>query len=46
MLDLFRIWFGAALRLFRTRQNLMLENLRIPGQGGRDSEVIPVSIPK
>jgi len=32
MLDLFRIWFGAALRLFRTRQNLMLENLALRQQ--------------
>ena len=29
MLNLFRIWFGAALRFFRTRQNLMLENLAL-----------------
>jgi predicted DCC family thiol-disulfide oxidoreductase YuxK len=32
MLDLFRIWFGAALRFFRTRQNLMLENLALRQQ--------------
>ena len=32
MLDPFRIWFGAALRLFRTRQNLMLENLALRQQ--------------
>jgi hypothetical protein len=32
MLNLFRIWFGAALRFFRTRQNLMLENLALRQQ--------------
>ena len=32
MLDLFRIWFGAALRFFRTRQHLMLENLALRQQ--------------
>jgi len=32
MLELFRIWFGAALRFFRTRQNLMLENLALRQQ--------------
>ena len=32
MLDLFRIWFGAAFRFFRTRQNLMLENLALRQQ--------------
>jgi hypothetical protein len=32
MLDLFQIWFGAALRFFRTRQNLMLENLALRQQ--------------
>jgi putative transposase len=32
MFDLFRIWFGAALRFFRTRQNLMLENLALRQQ--------------
>ena len=32
MLDLFRIWFGAALRFFRRRQNLMLENLALRQQ--------------
>jgi hypothetical protein len=32
MLDLFWIWFGAARRFFRTRQNLMLENLALRQQ--------------
>jgi hypothetical protein len=32
MLDPFRIWFGAALRFFRTRQSLMLENLALRQQ--------------
>jgi putative transposase len=32
MLDLFRIWLGAVLRFFRTRQNLMLENLALRQQ--------------
>jgi predicted DCC family thiol-disulfide oxidoreductase YuxK len=32
MLDLFRIWSGAALRFFRTRQHLMLENLALRQQ--------------
>ena len=32
MLDLFQIWFGAALRFFRPRQNLMLENLALRQQ--------------
>src|SRR5438552_6977883 len=32
MLDLIRIWFGAVLRFFRTRQNLMLENLALRQQ--------------
>jgi hypothetical protein len=32
MLDLFRIWFGAALRFFRMRQDLMLENLALRQQ--------------
>jgi hypothetical protein len=32
MLDLFRVWFGAAFRFFRTRQNLMLENLALRQQ--------------
>ena len=32
MHDLFRIWFGAALRFFRTRQDLLLENLALRQQ--------------
>ena len=32
MFDLFRTCFGAALRFFRTRQNLMLENLALRQQ--------------
>ena len=32
MLDLFRIWFGAALRFFVPCQNLMLENLALRQQ--------------
>ncbi len=32
MLDLFRIWFGAALRFLRTRQHLLLENLALRQQ--------------
>ena len=32
MFDLFRIWFGVALRFFRTRQDLMLENLALRQQ--------------
>ncbi len=32
MFDLFRIWFGAVLRFFRTRQNLMLENIALRQQ--------------
>ena len=29
MFDLFRLWLGAVLRLFRTRRSLMLENLAL-----------------
>jgi putative transposase len=32
MFDLFRIWLGAALRFFRARQDLMLENLALRQQ--------------
>ena len=32
MFDLFRLWFGAVLRLFRTRRSLMLENLALRQQ--------------
>src|ERR1700730_5607694 len=32
MLDLYRLWFGARLRLFRTRRSLMLENLALRQQ--------------
>lgn len=32
MFDLLRIWFGAALRFFHTRHNLMLENLALRQQ--------------
>src|ERR1039458_5600539 len=32
MFDLFCLWFGAALRIFRNRQNLLLENLALRQQ--------------
>jgi len=32
MFDLFCLWFGAALRIFRSRQNLLLENLALRQQ--------------
>jgi hypothetical protein len=32
MLDLYRIWFGAVFRMFRTRRSLMLENLALRQQ--------------
>src|SRR5664279_6458073 len=32
MFDLFRLWLGAVLRLFRTRRSLMLENLALRQQ--------------
>lgn len=32
MFDVFQIWFGAALRFFRSRQDLMLENLALRQQ--------------
>jgi hypothetical protein len=32
MFDLFWLWFGAALRIFRNRQNLLLENLALRQQ--------------
>src|SRR5450631_3380936 len=32
MFDLFCLWFGAALRVFRNRQNLLLENLALRQQ--------------
>jgi hypothetical protein len=32
MLDLYRLWFGALFRIFRTRRNLMLENLSLRQQ--------------
>src|ERR1017187_6974009 len=32
MFDLFRLWLGAVLRLFRTRRSLVLENLALRQQ--------------
>src|ERR1700694_53715 len=32
MLDLYRLWFGAVFRIFRTRRSLMLENLALRQQ--------------
>jgi hypothetical protein len=32
MFDLFCLWFGAVLRIFRNRQNLLLENLALRQQ--------------
>jgi len=32
MLDLYRLWFGAVFRIFRTRRRLMLENLALRQQ--------------